>query len=112
VDFLEDGAAGADLQARAAIFLRDQNREIARVGQGLHEFGRVGHCAVEFAPVVAGKTLAELGDRVANVLMVVVDGVRLGADGNVHGVSPFVSKAIARPRGPGYCEKAGVRNRP
>jgi hypothetical protein len=86
VDFLEDRAACADLEARAPIFLGDQHGEIAGIGQGLHEFGRISHRPIKLAPVLARKALAEPGDRVANVLMVVVGGVRLGTHGNVHGV--------------------------
>ena len=82
VDFLEDRAAGADLQARTAIFLRDQYAEVARLRQRFDELGRVGHLAVELAPVLARILLAQLGNRQADVAMVVVLDVRL----SVHGV--------------------------
>ena len=112
VHFLEDGGACADLQPRAAIFLRDQHAEIAGLGQRLHELGRVGHLAVELAPVFARKALAQLGDGVADVLMIVVHSFGLGTHGNVHvAFHPSFGKAIARPCGPGYGEKAGVKNR-
>ena len=72
LDLLEDRGRGRQRQPGAAIFLGDQHREIAGLGQRVDELGRIGPLAVELAPVFAGELGAELGDRVADVGMFVL----------------------------------------
>ena len=67
LDLFEDRGRGRQLQAGAAIFFRDQHREIAGLGQRIDEGLRVSHLAVELAPVFAGELRAELGDGFADV---------------------------------------------
>ena len=59
----------------AAVFLRDQRREIAGLGQRCDELGRIGALAVELAPVFAGK----LGAQRAHAGPNIGKFVRLGA---------------------------------
>ena len=67
LDLFEDRGRGRERQPGAAIFLGDQGREIAGLGQRIDELGRIGHLAVELAPVFAGELGAELRDRVADI---------------------------------------------
>ena len=66
-DFLEDRGRGRQFQAGAAIFLGDQDREIAGFSQRIDEGRGIGHFAVELAPVFTGKLGAKLGDGVADI---------------------------------------------
>ena len=61
LDLLQDRGGGGKLQAGAAIFFRNQHREIAGLGQRIDEGARIGHLAVELAPVFAGKLRAQFG---------------------------------------------------
>ena len=72
VDFLEDRRRRADGQPAAAIFLRDQDREIAGLGQCLDEFRRIGALPVFLPPILPWKIRAkrlngtpDLGDNIA-----------------------------------------------
>jgi hypothetical protein len=90
LDFLQDRGRRRKLQARAAKFLRDQYREVAGLRQRVDKGARIGHLAVELAPVFTGKLGAELGDGVADVGMVVlllVSGVVLCGHRNSAGRS-------------------------
>ncbi len=62
------------VQAGAAICFRDQRGEIAGVIERLHEFGGIGHLAIQPAPILAGKLGAELAHFVANILKIVSFG--------------------------------------
>ena len=81
LDLLQDRRRSGQLQAGAAIFLGDQHREIAGLGQRIHERLGISHLAIELAPILAGKLRAELGDGVADV------GVIFGEVIFTHGVS-------------------------
>ncbi|MHC2539025.1 hypothetical protein ACVJMY_008594 [Bradyrhizobium diazoefficiens] len=81
LDLLEDCGRRGQLQARAAIFLGDQHREIPGLGQRVDEGLRIGHLAIELAPVFAGKLRAELCDGFADV------GVIFAVVVFTHGVS-------------------------
>ena len=74
LDLFEDRGRGRQFQPGAAIFFRDQHREIAGFGQRIDEGLRVGHLAVELAPVFAGELRAKFGDGVADVGIVVLFG--------------------------------------
>ena len=81
-----DRGGGRERQARTTELLRDQCTEIAGLGQGADELGRVGTLAVDLAPVLAGEAGAELGDLVAYF------GVVLGEpEGLVHGGFPSLA---------------------
>ena len=69
VDLLEDDRRLGDAEARAAVVLRNQRRQVAGAGERLDE--RVGIRArrVELAPVAVGKRLAQIADGVAQILM-------------------------------------------
>ena len=67
LDLFEDRGRGGQFQPGAAIFLGDQHREIAGLGQRIDEVFGVGHLAVELAPVFAGELRAQFGDGVADV---------------------------------------------
>jgi hypothetical protein len=60
VDRLEDQPALADPEPGTAVLLRDQRREVARLGELGDELVRVLAAAVEVAPVLAGIPLADL----------------------------------------------------
>ena len=47
LDFFQDGRCGGKGQAGAAICFRDQRGEIAGVIERLHEFGGIGHLAIQ-----------------------------------------------------------------
>ena len=82
VDLLEDRRGRRQRQAGAAEFLGDQRAEVAGLGQGGDEGGRVGAVTVHLAPVLAGEAGAELADFLADL------GMRIGGDDLlVHGVS-------------------------
>ncbi len=66
MDLLQDGRRRAKAEARAAVFLGDQHRQVAFPGQGLHELGRIGSLAVQAPPVFAGEAGAELPHRLAD----------------------------------------------
>ena len=82
LDLFEDRGGGGDFQPGAAIFFRDQNREVAGLGERIDKGLGIGHLAIELAPVLARILLAQLGNRQADIAMVVVLDVRL----NIHGV--------------------------
>lgn len=52
--------------ARAAESFRDQHRQPARLGQRLYELAGIRHPPIEVAPIFAGKTGAQLRNRVAD----------------------------------------------
>jgi hypothetical protein len=74
LDFFQDGRCGGKGQAGAAICFRNQRGEIAGVIECLHEFGGIGHLAIQPAPILAGKPGAELAHFVANILKIVSFG--------------------------------------
>jgi hypothetical protein len=65
VDRLQDGRGHRKPEPGAAVLLRDQDGEVARLGQRGDELGRIGALAVEPAPVLAGEARAELRDLLA-----------------------------------------------
>src|SRR3546814_668251 len=67
VDLLQDGAAGRDRQAGAAILLGDQHGEEAGLRQRVDELGRLGALAVLLPPVFAGILRAQPADRLADL---------------------------------------------
>ena len=73
VDFLEDRRGRADAEPAAAVALRDQRGEEARVGERLHELLRVGARPVFLPPVLAGVARAEGADGLAQLAVVVVE---------------------------------------
>ena len=81
LDLFEDRRRRRKLQARAAIFLGDQHREIAGLCQRVDERLGVGHLAIELAPIFAGKLRAQLCDGFADV------GVIFAVVVFTHGVS-------------------------
>ncbi len=72
VDLLHDRGGRRQRQPAAAVFLRDQRGEEARLGQRRDEFGRIAALAVERAPVLAGKFRAQRAHRFADRRVVVV----------------------------------------
>ncbi|OKO85362.1 hypothetical protein AC629_19270 [Bradyrhizobium sp. NAS80.1] len=80
LDLFQDRGRRRKLQARTAIFLGDQDREIAGLGQRIDEDLGVRHLAIELAPVFTGKLRAELCDGFADV------GVIFGLVFSTHGV--------------------------
>ena len=73
VDFLQDRRSRADAEPAAAVALRDQRGEEARVGERLHELLRVGARPVFLPPVLAGVARAERPDGLAQLAVVVVE---------------------------------------
>ena len=67
MDFLKHGAGGPQTQTGAAIGLRDQDREISRFSQSLHELGRINPVPVQPSPVLSGKPGAQAAHSVADV---------------------------------------------
>ncbi len=67
VDFLQDRGRGREFQPGAAIFFRDQHREIAGFRQRIDKGLRVGHLAVELAPIFAGELRAEFCNGFADI---------------------------------------------
>src|SRR5262249_58445282 len=86
VDFLHDGGGGAHREPAAAVLLRDQRGQKARLGERRHEFVRIGALAVELAPVFAGKIGAQRAHRLADGGEVVV---RSGS------AQPHTSRAVS-----------------
>jgi len=78
VDRLKDCCCGRQRQARAAIFLGHQDREVTGLGQGLDELGGIAAHLVELAPVFAGEMGAEFCDLLADF------GMRVGGHWMVH----------------------------
>ena len=72
LDFLQDRGGRRDRQAGAAIFLRDQRREIAGRGDRFDECGGIGTGAIELAPIFAGKIGAQPAHAVADLAVGVV----------------------------------------
>ena len=70
-DFLEDNAGGFDAQTGAAVFLRDQRREIARGSQLRDKFIRILAAGIQFLPVLAGEFGTQRGYSVSNVLVII-----------------------------------------
>ena len=70
VDLLQDQRRIAEPEAHAAVLLGDQRRQPAALGQRRDELLGVGALAVELAPVLAGELPAELGDAVADGLLI------------------------------------------
>ena len=73
VDLLEDRRGRADAEPAAAVALRDQRGEEARVGERLHELLRVGARPVLLPPVLAGVARAQRPDGLAQLAVVVVE---------------------------------------
>ena len=73
VDLLEDHRGGAQRQAGAAIFLRDQRGEKAALGQFGDELGRIGLLVFELAPIGAGIALADLAHGLAQLGIVLAE---------------------------------------
>ena len=69
VDLLEDDRRLGDAEARAAVLLGNQRREVAGVGQRLDERVGIRARGVELAPVAVGKRLAQVADAAAQILM-------------------------------------------
>src|SRR5215207_9179074 len=88
---LEDRGRGRKRQPRAAVFLRDQHREVAGLGERVHEFARVAVLAIELAPVFARELRAKPDHRLADL------GVVAALDGLSHLDSTCVLPRI-RPR--------------
>src|SRR6266446_7980601 len=72
LDLFENRGCGGQFQPGAAIFFRDQYREVSGLGQRVDEGSGIGHLAVELAPVFARELRAQLGDGVADVGMFVL----------------------------------------
>ncbi len=72
LDLFEDGGCGGQFQPGAAIFFRDQYREVSGLRQRVDEGARIGHLAVELAPIFAGELRAQFCDGVADVGMFVL----------------------------------------
>ncbi len=75
LDLLQDCRRRRQLQPGAAVFLGDQDRQIAGLGQRIDEFSGIGHFAVELAPVLTGELFAQLADGFADVLEFVSFGM-------------------------------------
>src|SRR4051812_2754454 len=82
LDRFQDRGSRRETEARAAIFLGDEYREIARFGQRLHELGRIAAHLVELAPVLARKACAQLAHLLADFLQIV------GFGHLAHGAAP------------------------
>src|SRR5262249_32858158 len=67
VDFREDGAAGADRQAGAAVLFRDGGAEIAGLGEFSDELFGVLVAVLEIAPIGIGKFPADGADGGADL---------------------------------------------
>ncbi len=78
MDRLENCRGGGEWQAGAAILLGDQRRQVAGLGEGADELGRILPLSVQLTPVVAGEAGAEFRDFLADF------GVRVGGQGLVH----------------------------
>src|SRR5690242_18913011 len=74
MDGLENRTAGRDRQSGAAVLLRYQGAEIARLRQRLDELGWIGALMVELHPIAVGKPLAHMADTLANVLPACLEG--------------------------------------
>jgi hypothetical protein len=69
VDLLHDHRCLGEAETRAAVFLRDQRGEPAGFRQRVDEGLGVAALLVDLAEVGAGKLLAQIADRVADVLI-------------------------------------------
>ena len=78
IDLFEDRGRRADRQARAAVFRRDQRRQIAACGQVVDERGRILGALVEAAPVFARIFRADAPHRVAQLGIVLAERERNG----------------------------------
>ena len=76
---LQDGAAGRQRQPGAAVLLRDQRAEIAGLGEGIDELGRVGALVVELDPVGIGELLADVPHALADLVPAGIEGDRDGS---------------------------------
>ena len=74
VDGLEDGAAGRQRQAGAAVLLGDQRAEVAGLGERGDELGGVGAVVVELHPVGVGKLLADAPHALADLVPAGIEG--------------------------------------
>ncbi len=66
---LQHRRGGGQRQARAAVGLGDEDGEIAFLGEGRHERGRIGPLAVQRLPVASREARAEPAHRLADVRM-------------------------------------------
>ena len=69
VDLFENDRRFGDTESGAAKLLWNQRRQIPGVGQRPDERVRIRACRIELAPVAVGKCLAQIADRVAQILM-------------------------------------------
>ena len=74
VDFLEDDAGLGDAESRAAVLLRNQNREIFAGGERIDELLRVLLVLIDVSPICARETLAKFANRLANRLPILLNG--------------------------------------
>ena len=81
-DLLEDHAAGAQGQSRSAVLLRNQRRQVARLGHRLGEFRGMLLLGFLVAPVLPGEVLADRLDGTADLREV----LPVGDGGQVVGV--------------------------
>src|ERR1700722_19797026 len=65
LDFLQHRGRSGERQTCPAVFFGDQDREPAGLGERFEKFARIGHPAVEVAPIFARKACAELRDCLA-----------------------------------------------
>ena len=83
LDLLKYGRALGNTKTRSPVFLRDQASQKARLGQLLDKFRRIGPVTIFLPPVFTGKTLTQLANRVANVLMAHVHALLPSNQGKV-----------------------------
>ena len=79
---------GGQRQAGAAVLLGDQGGEVAGLGEGFDELGRVGRLVVELHPVLIGKPLADAPHPLADVAPAGVEGQGDGHRGIAHAEAP------------------------
>src|SRR4051794_33102479 len=73
VDLFEDCGGRADRQPGAAVFLRDQRREIPAFGEIAHHFGWVGRALFQVAPVRAWILRADFSHCLAQLGIVLAE---------------------------------------
>ena len=88
VDLFHDDRGLGQAQARAAVFLRDQRRQPAGLGEGAHEGVGVAAFFIDLAEVFGGELGAQVADGFADVL-VGVGGLRHGVGCNIGVVMGF-----------------------
>ena len=82
MDRLQDGRRRRQAQPGAAVLLRDQHRQVARLRQRAHEPGGIGALGIQLAPVLAGELGTQAPHGVADL------GIGYGGNLVVHDGSP------------------------